>query len=70
MKKFKLGKRAAALALAATMFCGSFFSAGCGDGDEIDYSEVNLMIITALIMRFLFIHSVIAMGMGSAILKG
>jgi len=43
MRKFKLGKRAAALALATAMFCGSFFSAGCGDKDEIDYSKVNLI---------------------------
>lgn len=44
MRKFRLGRRAAALALAAVTACGSFFAAGCGkDKDEISYDEVNII---------------------------
>ncbi len=44
MKKFWFGRRAAAIALAAVMACGSFFAAGCGkDKNEVDYSDVNLV---------------------------
>ena len=44
MKKLWFGRRAAAIALAAVMACGSFFAAGCGkDKNEVDYSDVNLV---------------------------
>ncbi len=44
MRKFRFGRRALSLALAAVMVCGSLFSAGCGkDKDEIAYDEVNII---------------------------
>lgn len=42
MRRLKLGRQAAALALAAAMFCG-LFAAGCKNKDDVDYSEVNLI---------------------------